>query len=283
MFKRFFCTSILFILYMVYRRARIIKIFNRKCILITGGAGELGIKLLDLFLKNKGVTIIIVDIDQVRLDALVGKYKSSNIITYCCDLTDKKSVYTMINSLQKKFTIDTLINNAGIVSKKKLLQLRNDDIDTTFKVNVIAPIILTREILPYMIKNGAGHIVNISSVAGLVGAPKLTDYCASKFALVGFHAALQKELEDYPNIYSSCICPYFFQSELFNSSKGYPWPLNYFISIYTSQEIATKIYNDINNLVDISIHPPVFKYLLRIRFIFPKYIQDKFINLGSRI
>tara|TARA_B110000211_G_scaffold78924_1_gene92566 strand:+ start:2741 stop:3589 length:849 start_codon:yes stop_codon:yes gene_type:complete len=282
MFKRAVYTSILFILYIAWRRLRIIKIFNRKCILITGGAGELGIKLLELFLKNKEVTIIIVDIDQNKLNTLADTYKG-NIITYCCDITDKPAVHAMIKSLQKKFTIDTLINNAGVVSKKELSQLRDEDIDKTFKVNVIAPIILTREILPQMIKNGAGHIVNISSVAGLVGAPKLTDYCASKFALVGFHAALQKELEVYPNIYSSCICPYFFRSELFNSSKGYPWPLNYFIRIYTSREIAAKIYNDIDSLVDMSIHPPLFKYLLRIRFMFPKYIQDKFINLGSRI
>ena len=66
MFKRAVYTSILFILYIAWRRLRIIKIFNRKCILITGGAGELGIKLLELFLKNKEMVSYFIDNNQIE-------------------------------------------------------------------------------------------------------------------------------------------------------------------------------------------------------------------------
>ena len=134
-----------------------------------------------------------------------------------------------------------------------------------------------------MVSEQRGHIVNISSVAGLVGANKLTDYCASKFALVGFNAALRTELFKYNNIHTTCICPYFFHSELFKVTEGYPWPLNKFVYVYSVNEIATLVYNDIKSVKEMSIYPKIFGWLLRVRYIFPNFIQDRFITLGSTV
>ena len=73
-------------------------------------------------------------------------------------------------------------------------------------------------LLPNMIKSERGHIINISSVAGLVGINRLSDYCASKSALIGFNDALRAELSQYNNIHTSCLCPYFFRSDLSQES-----------------------------------------------------------------
>ena len=271
----------IYFLYRLLKQFFFYTLFEHKCILITGGAGSLGIELAKRFLRNKNTKIILVDINEDRLECV--KKKLPGIITEKCDITDYEACDTLINKLLKEYKIDTLINNAGIVSKKPLLTLTDKNIDDTFKVNSLAPIYLVKLLLPYMIKEERGHIINISSVAGLVGANKLTDYCASKFALVGFNKALRKELFNYKNINTTLICPYFFKSNLFKGTKGYPWPLKYFMYVYSINEIADLIYKDIINNVTISIHPKIFGMLLQIKFIFPKFVQDKFITLGSEL
>ena len=162
-------------------------------------------------------------------------------------------------------------------------EILNKDYYKTFEVNSIAPMYLTKLILPHMIRMKRGHVVNIASVAGLVGIERLSDYCASKFAMLGFHNSLHMELNKYENIHSTCICPYFFRSDLFNKSKGFPWPLNYIMYVYSLEEISRLIFRDMRALKDLVIYPKVFGWLLRIKYIFPIYIQDKFINLGSNI
>ena len=257
--------------------------FNHKCILITGGAGELGRQLTELFSQNKNTKIILVDVNEEYLKQTKELFSNNkNIITYKCDITSPEKIQKMLNELGEKYNIDTLINNAGIVSNKSLLELTNTDITSTLNVNILAAILMTKYILPTMIKNQRGHIINIASVAGLMGVPNLTDYCASKFALVGFHSSIRHELAEYKNIHCTCICPYFFKSNLFDGTKGYPWPVNIAITIFTSKEVAFKIYTDIKNLKEMCIYPDILGHLYRIRYLFPTFILDSFIQMGSK-
>ena len=278
----FFSFILLFVTYKYFYSIRNILKFNHKCILITGGAGELGRQLTELFSQNKNTKIILVDVNEEYLKQTKELFSDNeNIITYKCDITSPDEIQKMLIELRKKYTIDTLINNAGIVSNKSLLELTNNDISSTLNVNILAAILMTKYILPTMIKNQKGHIINIASVAGLMGVPNLTDYCASKFALVGFNSALRHELAVYKNIHCTCICPYFFKSNLFNDNKGYPWPLNMAITIFTSKEVAFKIYTDIKNLKEMCIYPDILGHLYRIRYVFPTFILDSFIQLGA--
>jgi len=271
----------LFIFYKLFKYVFFKKIFNHKCIIITGGAGALGVELGRLFSNIPGTKVILIDINKERLEK--ARTLLPDVITVCCDITNYKDTQKTILTLLESYDIDTLVNNAGIVSKKSLLELTDKDIDLTFGVNAIAPMYLTKLLLPHMIKRKKGHIVNISSVAGIVGTNKLTDYCASKFALVGFHDALRLELKKFEGIYSTCICPYFFRSDLFKDSKGYPWPLNYIMYVYSLKEISSLIFRDIINVKEKTIYPKIFGWLIRIKYIFPKYIQDNFISLGSNV
>ena len=278
--NKYFLFIFLFFMYKVLKFVFFRKSFNHNCVVITGGAGALGVRLAKLFLK-KNTKVILIDNDQKKLDDI--KQQLPRVITIQCDICKYEELKKTINTLLNSYKIDTLINNAGIVTKKSILDITKNQIDLTFKVNAIAPIYLTKLLLPFMITEKRGHIINISSVAGLVGINRLSDYCSSKSALIGFNNSLRTEVEPYKNIHTTCICPYFFRSNLFKNSKGYPWPLNYIMYVYSTEEIAGLIYRDINTLKEFVIYPKIFGYLLRIRYIFPKFIQDQFIKLGSNI
>jgi all-trans-retinol dehydrogenase (NAD+) len=107
-----------------------------------------------------------------------------------------------------------LINNAGVVSGRALLDTPDELIERSFSVNTLAHFWTVKAFLPTMLENDHGHIVSIASMAGHVGIPKLIDYCASKFAAVGFDEALRLELEvmGAEGVHTTAICPYFIQA-----------------------------------------------------------------------
>ncbi|MDX1500504.1 MAG: SDR family NAD(P)-dependent oxidoreductase, partial [Woeseiaceae bacterium] len=123
--------------------------------------------------------------------------------------------------------IDVLINNAGVVSGKPLLEITDDAIERTFAVNALAPIWMVRAFLPGMLERGNGHIVTIASAAGLAGTARLTDYCASKFAAVGFDEALRVELaQQGSDVVTTIVCPYFVATGMFDGvATRFSWLL----------------------------------------------------------
>lgn len=106
-----------------------------------------------------------------------------------------------------------LINNAGVVSGRALLDTPDELIERSFSVNTLAHFWTVKAFLPTMLENDHGHIVSIASMASHVGIPKLIDYCASKFAAFGFDEALRLELEvmGAEGVHTTAICPYFIQ------------------------------------------------------------------------
>eukprot|EP00352_Strombidinopsis_acuminata_P006200 CAMPEP_0176374694 /NCGR_PEP_ID=MMETSP0126-20121128/26943_1 /TAXON_ID=141414 ORGANISM="Strombidinopsis acuminatum, Strain SPMC142" /NCGR_SAMPLE_ID=MMETSP0126 /ASSEMBLY_ACC=CAM_ASM_000229 /LENGTH=125 /DNA_ID=CAMNT_0017735385 /DNA_START=340 /DNA_END=717 /DNA_ORIENTATION=- len=115
-----------------------------------------------------------------------------------------------------------LINNAGIVSGKGILENSNEMMMKTFEVNTISHLHLIREFLPAMIANKKGHIVSIASLAGVVASPNLADYSASKFGAVAIDESLRTEMiRKGMNgfIKTTCICPFFINTGMFNGAK----------------------------------------------------------------
>ena len=114
-----------------------------------------------------------------------------------------------------------LINNAGIVSGKTTLELTEPMVKKTFDVNTISHLWTIKEFLPEMIAKKKGHIVSIASLAGLVSMPRLGDYCASKFGAVAIDEAVRLELKKnghYGYIKTTCICPYFINTGMFDGA-----------------------------------------------------------------
>ena len=114
--------------------------------------------------------------------------------------------------------IDILINNAGIMNKGKFMtELNDQEIQNIFNVNILSQFWLIREFLPAMIKNNKGHICNVASVCGLMGGYKLTDYCSTKFAVVGMTESIRVELKSLKSrVQTTLVVPFHVKTKMFH-------------------------------------------------------------------
>jgi NADP-dependent 3-hydroxy acid dehydrogenase YdfG len=124
------------------------------------------------------------------------------------DVADEKAVLDAFEKTIHGFEVDKLIliNNAGVGVFKWVDDLTSEDWHAMMNVNVNALFYTVKAVLPFMKSSGKGHIINISSIAGLSGIPEATGYCATKYAVRGFSDALQKELKRF-NIKVTCVYP----------------------------------------------------------------------------
>ncbi len=171
---------------------------ENKTALITGGASGIGEATSRVF-TAAGAQVIICDIDRQKAEALAGELPGSSVAIV--DITNEQSVSDLFQSLGK---LDILVNNAGIGHVGSVEETTLADFERLMRVNVTGPFLMTRAALPLLIASH-GNIVNIGSVAGLVGVKKRFAYCATKGAVV----AMTRQLAlDYPTqIRVNCICP----------------------------------------------------------------------------
>jgi uncharacterized protein len=182
--------------------------FQDQVVLITGASNGIG-RCLAIDLAARGAIVVGCGRSAERLQAtateLQRKSPLSNMIK--CDVTKLEEVDAMVNKVLSEFgKIDILINNAGIGMRKPFADTPIDVIETIMKTNYLGLVYCTHEVLPSMIAQGSGHIVNISSAAGKIGTLNLAGYCASKFAMNGLSESLYHELTPL-GINVSVICP----------------------------------------------------------------------------
>lgn len=186
--------------------------------MITGAASGLG-RLMALRLAEEGADLILWDVDRAGLEAVREEVagRGGRVAVYACDLTDRAAIQaTARRVLDEHGPVHTLINNAGIVSGKPLLDIPDEAIDRTFAVNTLALFWMTRAFLPGMIEQGGGHVVTIASAGGLVGTARMTDYCASKAAAVAFDESLRLECKRLGlPIHTTVVCPFYIDTGMF--------------------------------------------------------------------
>ena len=113
--------------------------------------------------------------------------------------------------------VDLLVNNAGVVYYGPTERMTPEQWDWLLQINLRAPIQLTRELLPHFLQQGEAHVLNVSSIAGLVGSPRLTAYHTSKFGLVGFTEAMRAEYRSR-GIGFTALCPGLVETNLFEAA-----------------------------------------------------------------
>jgi len=184
-------------------------------VLVTGGASGIG-ALLANTLAVRNVTVVVLDLNPIVTE-------NDNIVYYKCDI----SKWDQVEAVAKRITEEVghptvLVNNAGVVQGKLILDLEPADVEQTFDTNVLAHFWTLKAFLPNMIKEKAGHIVTVSSVMGLVGAAQVADYCASKAAVIGLHESLRYELDHRyhtPSIRTSLVLPGHTHTPLFSRAS----------------------------------------------------------------
>ena len=140
--------------------------------------------------------------------------KSENLIPIKLDITSRDDIKECFNELKSKDLLpDVLINNAGITSDQLFLKMKDDDWDNVISTNLTGTYNLTKIFIRNMIKNKNGRIINISSVAGLMGNPGQVNYSSSKSALNGFTKSLAKEIGSR-NITVNSIAPGFIDTDM---------------------------------------------------------------------
>src|ERR1700722_14109313 len=166
--------------------------------LITGGSSGIGEATARSFTRA-GASVIVLSIDPPRAEALCTELPGSSAVT--CDVTDEKAIADVIANIKH---LDILVNSAGIGLVGNIEETSFEDLQRLFGVNVEGTFLMTKAALG-LIKAAHGSIINIGSVAGLIGVKRRFAYCATKGAVI----ALTKQLAvDYPTDFRvNCICP----------------------------------------------------------------------------
>ena len=207
-------------------------------VLITGAASGLG-RCMALGVARRGGMLSLWDINAERLDAVLAEARGLGASTesFVCDVSDRNAVYAA--AARATAPVDILINNAGVVSGKSLLELPDERIQKNLEVNTLSLFWMTKAFLPSMIERNRGHIVTIASAGGLIGVPRLTDYCASKFAAVGFDESLRVELKTRaPGIRTTVVCPYYIDTGMF---AGVKTRFSYLLPILKEDVVSERI------------------------------------------
>ena len=174
--------------------------------LITGGAQGFGFDIAKKFL-NSGANVIIWDIDEKELQNAVKKINNSKLSYNVVDVSNFKKINQTVLEINKKTNIDILINNAGIAGPTaELWNYSINDWNKVIEINLNGTFNCCKAVVPYMIKNNYGRIVNIASVAGKDGNASASAYSSSKAAVLALTKSLGKELAE-KNIAVNAVTP----------------------------------------------------------------------------
>jgi len=185
--------------------------YQGKLALITGGSEGIGLSIAESLLQA-GARVVIAsrnaDKQRSALQHLSKFKKESQLLKgIALDVTNRQAVFEHLDALCSQEGVpDILINNAGYSLPGWLEKLSPDDIRKTMETNFFGVLHSTQALLPRFYEKRRGHIVNVSSVAGLLGVFGYTVYCASKYAVIGFSEALRREAAPY-GVRVSVLCP----------------------------------------------------------------------------
>ncbi len=179
-----------------------------KIAIVTGGAGSIGAAIVEGFVRE-GSSVVIADnsLDEAKKLAEKLGRGGVKILAIKTDVTKKSDADNLASATLQEFgKVDILINNAGVISDMRFVDIEEEDWDRVNDVNAKGVYLVTRAVVPHMIAARYGKIVNLSSLAGKKGAVGVSHYCASKFAVIGITQSLAYELAEY-NINVNAVCP----------------------------------------------------------------------------
>lgn len=172
--------------------------FSDRVAVVTGAASGIGERLAH-GLARRGSDLVVIDKDAARLDAVAAavraRYPGVVVEALVVDLADREALADAAETVRLRHPrIGLLVNNAGVALGGRFEQVTLEEFEWVMAVNFTAPVLLTHHLLPVLTATPGAHLVNVSSLYGLIAPPGQAAYAASKFALRGFSQALRAEL-----------------------------------------------------------------------------------------
>jgi 3-oxoacyl-[acyl-carrier protein] reductase len=189
-----------------------------KIALVTGGSRGLGRGIAEGFAAEGAKLVVNYLKDEKAANAVVEAIKSGGgeAIAVRADIGEVEDVTRMVDSAVKQFgTVDILVNNAGMLNSFKLANMSVETWDNMIKVHLRGMFLCTRFVIPHMLKQKSGKIINMSGTFGVSGGAEFTHMSAAKAGMIGFTRALAREV-GHDGIHVNCIAPAIIRTDLYN-------------------------------------------------------------------
>jgi short-subunit dehydrogenase len=246
--------------------------FENANVLITGGASGIG-KIMGRMALEKGASCLIIwDINPQTIATAVSELsKIGKVKGYIVDVSRNELVVEGYNKVVSECgEVDILINSAGIVTSNKTFDKQTaDEIVRTININTIAPMFVTRAMLPGMIARNRGHVCNIASAGGMLSNPKMSVYAASKWGAIGWSDSVRIELQDMKSdVHFTTVAPYYINTGMFDGVKSR------IIPILKPEYVCKRIIRAIERNKSFRGIPFGFHFIRFWQFILPTRIFD---------
>lgn len=198
-----------------------------KVVLVTGAAMGLGKLFATRAVEERAACVVLWDVNEAALLETVAELQAQggNVEAYVVDVSSQEMIADACTRVLAEIgPVEVLFNNAGIVRGNSYFWETQDvgEIELTMAVNSLAPMLITRELLPAMIETGSDcRIVNIASSAGLVSNPRMAVYAASKWAAIGWSDSVRLELGQagHDHVKVTTVCPTYINTGMFDGAK----------------------------------------------------------------
>ncbi len=184
--------------------------FNGRVAVITGSGSGIG-RALALELALRGARLAVSDVNRASADAVATacEQRGGEARAYALDVADREAVFAHAEAVRADFgQVNLVVNNAGVAMHKDVVDTAVEDYEWIFSINFWGVLYGSKAFVPHLIASGEGHLVNISSLFGMIAVPSQSGYNATKFAVRGFTEALRQEmlLAGHP-VGVSCVHP----------------------------------------------------------------------------
>ena len=248
--------------------------FEKANVLITGGASGIG-KIMGRMALEKGASCLIIwDINPQNISETIKELSHfGNVRGYIVDVSRNELVKETCDKVVNDCgEVDILINCAGIVTGNKTFDhMSSDEMIRTMNINTLAPMFVTRAMLPGMIRRNRGHICTIASAGGMLSNPRMSVYAASKWGAIGWSDSVRIELKDMKSdVHITTVAPYYINTGMFDGVRSR------IIPILKPEYAARKIIRAIERNKSFKGIPFGFHFIRFWQFILPTRVFDWF-------
>ncbi|WP_194813819.1 SDR family NAD(P)-dependent oxidoreductase [Nocardia sp. XZ_19_385] len=252
-----------------------------KKVLVTGAAMGLGRLFAERAVREGAAAVVLWDVNEIALQATASELSGQGTAVhhYTVDVSDQDAIVAAAAAVRAEVgDIDILVNNAGIVRGNSYFWETENraDIDKTMAINSLAPMYITLEFLPAMVKNtGEARVLTIASSAGLVANPRMSVYAASKWAALGWSDSVRLELEQagHDHVRVTTVCPTYINTGMFDGAKGF-----WFTPILEQDEVVETSWQEMKQGNPLVILPWTSRLNKALSGILPIKLRDVFLS-----